>query len=397
MSSAAASTTGRTNRSGTPLQGGYQKTVPIDLSEVHDHDGASAPANARIAPAIEREHVHAVYDTIASHWSQTRYKAWPRVAAFLHSLERNALVADLGMGNGKNIHAAAEFPNVGCVVGMDISAPLVRGCAEKVKELKREGSAFGPRGLAEASSRGGAPPDGQQHRAKDGGKEDEEHDPSYFPPLLVEFGVADCVALPLRSGSGIGDGRSSPTGDHHVDEQEPGHGAFDASLLIAVLHHLSTVDRRVAALREAMRVLRKDGLLLVYAWAQEQEQTGVSRHVFDAPDVLVAWHHKGVLPAAKKKKGRGGGGNNQVDDEEDQEASEAERERARVAADILDQGPSHGRIDEEKNAVVYQRYCHVYHEGELESLFRDERLASIAMVEEVWLDTGNWCVRARRI
>ncbi len=52
-------------------------------------------------PAVEAEHVRAVYDTIASHWDHTRHKAWPRVANFLDSLPNQALVADIGCGNGK--------------------------------------------------------------------------------------------------------------------------------------------------------------------------------------------------------------------------------------------------------------------------------------------------------
>lgn len=45
-------------------------------------------------------------------------------------------------------------------------------------------------------------------------------------------------------------------------------GSVDAVLSIAVLHHISTEARRVAALRELMRVLRLGGELLVSVrWA----------------------------------------------------------------------------------------------------------------------------------
>ena len=43
--------------------------------------------------------------------------------------------------------------------------------------------------------------------------------------------------------------------------------SFDASLSIAVLHHISTLRRRVALVREAMRVVRVGGQALFYAWA----------------------------------------------------------------------------------------------------------------------------------
>lgn len=44
----------------------------------------------------EKEHVHDVYSKIASHFSDTRYKAWPRIAEFLNSLPSGSSVADIG-------------------------------------------------------------------------------------------------------------------------------------------------------------------------------------------------------------------------------------------------------------------------------------------------------------
>lgn len=46
----------------------------------------------------------------------------------------------------------------------------------------------------------------------------------------------------------------------------------DAVLSIAVLHHLSTLEHRLCAIRELVRILRINGVGLLYAWAQEQEQ-----------------------------------------------------------------------------------------------------------------------------
>lgn len=44
-----------------------------------------------------------VYQLIASHFSDTRYKVWRSVQYFLSNLEANTLVADIGCGNGKNM------------------------------------------------------------------------------------------------------------------------------------------------------------------------------------------------------------------------------------------------------------------------------------------------------
>merc|ERR1719195_2316494 len=103
------------------------------------------------------------------------------------------------------------------------------------------------------------------------------------PPLLTpnfDFLVADLVHAPYRS------------------------GIFDAAICIAVLHHLSTRERRIEIIRECLRVLRVGGRLLLYAWAEEQGgsagteqdgQQGISNHDFQSTgsqDCLVAWHHK---------------------------------------------------------------------------------------------------------
>ncbi|KAI8495497.1 hypothetical protein Bbelb_269520 [Branchiostoma belcheri] len=50
---------------------------------------------------LEKQHVHDVYDRIAPHFSDTRYKAWPQVKQFLMKQEPGSLIADVGCGNGK--------------------------------------------------------------------------------------------------------------------------------------------------------------------------------------------------------------------------------------------------------------------------------------------------------
>ncbi|KAF2491361.1 S-adenosyl-L-methionine-dependent methyltransferase [Lophium mytilinum] len=51
--------------------------------------------------AYEAEHVHAVYEQIASHFSSTRYKPWPIVSQFLTTLPPGSIGLDIGCGNGK--------------------------------------------------------------------------------------------------------------------------------------------------------------------------------------------------------------------------------------------------------------------------------------------------------
>jgi len=49
----------------------------------------------------EQSYVHDVYESIADHFSQTRYKPWPLIQRFLTSLERGSIGLDSGTGNGK--------------------------------------------------------------------------------------------------------------------------------------------------------------------------------------------------------------------------------------------------------------------------------------------------------
>jgi len=45
---------------------------------------------------LETKFVHDVYREIAPHFSDTRYKPWPKVSEFLTKLPRGSLVADVG-------------------------------------------------------------------------------------------------------------------------------------------------------------------------------------------------------------------------------------------------------------------------------------------------------------
>lgn len=52
----------------------------------------------RVNPkTLEVEHVHKVYSEIAKHFSETRYKPWPEIAAFINALPPGSLLADVGM------------------------------------------------------------------------------------------------------------------------------------------------------------------------------------------------------------------------------------------------------------------------------------------------------------
>ncbi|KAH7889455.1 hypothetical protein F5I97DRAFT_1801682 [Phlebopus sp. FC_14] len=74
----------------------------------------------------EDQHVHAVYDSIASHFSSTRYKPWPIIASFLSSLPTGWVGLDSGTGNGKYLPLPADRPGSTLTVGLDRSWNLLR-------------------------------------------------------------------------------------------------------------------------------------------------------------------------------------------------------------------------------------------------------------------------------
>ncbi|KAF2640812.1 S-adenosyl-L-methionine-dependent methyltransferase [Massarina eburnea CBS 473.64] len=72
--------------------------------------------------SYEEEHVHSVYEQIASHFSSTRYKPWPIVERFLTELPDGAVGADVGCGNGKYLGVNTKV----FIVGSDRSSNLIK-------------------------------------------------------------------------------------------------------------------------------------------------------------------------------------------------------------------------------------------------------------------------------
>ncbi len=146
----------------------------------------------------------------------------------------------------------------------------------------------------------------------------------------------DCLSVPLRD------------------------GVFDAALNIAVVHHLSTRARRVAAWAETVRLLRVGGEALCFVWARERPegvpdvryQRKMLQRTFDGADMLVPWHLR------RRKEGA---------------------DSDRILGDPI---------------AVYKRYYHIYNEGELE-----DELAQVsgASVTQSYFAHQNWCAVVRRV
>lgn len=246
--------------------------------------------------SYEEQNVHSVYESIASHFSSTRYKPWPIVETFLKSLEPGAVGLDVGCGNGKYLGVSRDV----FIVGSDRSASLV-GIAGGVS---KEGGKSARN--ARSGRKGG-------EKIEDGGRNERN-----------EVVVADTLALPHQA------------------------GRFDFVISIAVVHHLSTRERRREAIKGILKCLRVggQGKALVYVWALEQKG---SRRGWDEgceQDVMVPWVMKGKKNADGDDGGDGGG---------------------------------------EK---TFQRYYHLYRKGELE----EDVIAVGGKVLESGYERDNWWV-----
>jgi alkylated DNA repair protein alkB family protein 8 len=145
----------------------------------------------------------------------------------------------------------------------------------------------------------------------------------------------------------------------------------DAVLNIAVMHHISTLDRRLALIRELFRIAKPQATIFIQAWAFEQGPD--SRRTFDKQDVFVPWNLQSRFIQPSASAGTDSSGTEAVMD-------------PLVAAG--------GEIDATKGMVVFQRYCHMYKEGELEGLVK--QLGIPAEVIRVWWEKDNWCLLVKK-
>ena len=65
---------------------------------------------------------------------------------------------------------------------------------------------------------------------------------------------------------------------------------FDNTISIAVIHHLKTVEERIKAIDELIRITKIGGKILIYVWAFEQPEH--ARRKFETQDVLVPFKLK---------------------------------------------------------------------------------------------------------
>jgi alkylated DNA repair protein alkB family protein 8 len=177
---------------------------------------------------------------------------------------------------------------------------------------------------------------------------------SFF--VRPEVAVADCMSVPLRSNS------------------------CDAAICIAVMHHLSTFERRKRCIEELVRIVRPGGQINVQAWAMEQEES--SRRRFAATDVFVPFNAqpKYLDKVLQEKEFYAA-----VDGKHNQTLHQ-ESGPTRSVAELYSEAYTNADFDEKKGLVVFQRYCHLYRHGEMDEIVQQVR--GVKLVESGF-ESGN--------
>lgn len=283
-------------------------------------------------PDCERNHVHAVYDAIATQWHHTRGKRgvlWPGATQFLQQLPRGSVVADVGCGDGKYFPAIWEAGSY--VIGTDISLPLLK-TATSAASLSDEGV---PESRRVSKSR---------HHLRN-------------RPAIA---VADCMSVPLRTDS------------------------CDAAICIAVMHHLSNESRRRRCVEELVRIVKPGGLINIQAWAMTQEEG--SRRRFASNDVYVPFNAQPRHLTLNNNTST-----SEAESSPDQEESSLVQNvssTAKVFSKALN-----ADYDEQKGLIVFKRYCHLYRQGELDSIAAT--ISNVEMIESGF-ESGNFFIILRK-
>ena len=77
-------------KKGESAQEGEPEEFKFEEDKFQGEEGIFKPSD------VERKYVYNIYDKIAPHFSDTRYKPWPKVSEFLNSLEKGSFVTDIG-------------------------------------------------------------------------------------------------------------------------------------------------------------------------------------------------------------------------------------------------------------------------------------------------------------
>ncbi|EFA02043.1 alkylated DNA repair protein alkB homolog 8 [Tribolium castaneum] len=148
----------------------------------------------------------------------------------------------------------------------------------------------------------------------------------------------------------------------------------DAVISIAVIHHLSTPERRLKALKEIVRILRIGGEALIYVWAKQQIKN-------DEKSTYIKQDRKN-----RKKEVIGSVTKEEVSVGEGVTLPVHTNRANFTHSDVL----VPWKLKGEEQERTFLRFYHVFEEGELESLCQS--IGNVSIVKSYY-DQGNYCVQ----
>lgn len=262
----------------------------------------SQEVDESIAAKLEVENVHNVYNEIGSHFSETRHSPWPNVENFINQLPENAVMLDVGCGNGKYLSINDKIIKLGC----DRSDALLQVCRERNFQVFQ----------------------------------------------------CDCLQLPIYDNS------------------------IDACISIAVIHHLATRERRLKAINEMIRILRPEGLALIYVWAKDQTRDNKKTS-------YLLQHQKKDNDVTKAEEIA----TLNIDDNTVELPIHRNRTQFNHTNILVPWKLKQKEIPNDQQKT-FLRYYHVFEDGELEKLCKE--INHIEIIKSYY-DQGNYCVILKKI
>ena len=200
--------------------------------------------------------------------------------------------------------------------------------------------------------------------------------------VIVDVAVADGLALP------------------HPAQR------FDFAISIAVVHHLSTKERRIGAIREILNLLKSEdgmldingfnkypdaedstsntddgkvfgGIALFYVWAVEQKNSRRGWDEGHEQDVMVPWIMKRKIADGEAKEDQG-----KINEMSQTKVAERRKEESKV---------ERNETAASSAKVTFQRYYHLYCKGELEANIE----AAGGQVVRSGYEKDNWWALAK--
>uniref|UniRef100_A0A672KQQ6 Uncharacterized protein n=1 Tax=Sinocyclocheilus grahami TaxID=75366 RepID=A0A672KQQ6_SINGR len=174
-----------------------------------------------------------------------------------------------------------------------------------------------------------------------------------------------------------------------------------------------TVERRQAAVRELVRLLKVGGRALIYVWAMEQEYNNQKSKYLKERTTGTSMERSDELKTEENKSNQQEGHDRKISTDvkciEEQNVTQPRihihtNRTAFLSQDLLVPWHLKGNAEKNKGAVsgsmnshldntsqgpVFHRYYHVFQQGELE-----EMCSGVTGVEVLrsYHDQGNWCV-----